>query len=85
MTSRIAANLYAVQSLSPIVGDTSGASVVYSCLPLDVDSEGRIAEDTRYITILSVVERFKAIDLMPLFDYARPITCQWLTYLWEVA
>lgn len=83
--TRVAANLYAVQSLSPIVGDTSGASVVYSCLPLDVDADGRIADDTRYITILSVGKRWQAIDLMPLFDYARPVSCQWLTYLWEVS
>lgn len=83
--TRIAGHLYAIQSLSPIVGDTTGASVVYSCLPLDVDASGSITSDTRYITILSLPERFKGADIMPLFDYARPFTCTWLTYLWEVA
>lgn len=83
--TRVAGHLYAIESLSPVVGDTSGASVVYTCLPLDVDKDGSICPDTRYITLLSLPDRFKAIDIMQLFDYARPYACSWLTYLWEVA
>ena len=83
--SRIAGHLYAIESLSPIVGDTSGASVVYSCLPLDCDSSGSVASDTRYITLLSMPDRYKGMDLLAFFDYARPYACSWLTYLWEVA
>ena len=56
--TRVSGHLYAIESLSPIVGDTSGASLVYSCLPLDLDKDGSISKDTRYITLLSLPDRF---------------------------
>ena len=84
MASRIAGNLFAIVSLSPIVDDSDGC-MVYSCTPLDMTPDGDIDEGTRFVTMLSVPPNLKSSDLFVLFDYARPYSTQWITYLWEVA
>ena len=85
MACRTAGNLYAISSLSPVVGDTKGVSTVYSCLPVDMTADGSIPDDTRYLTIVSLPLGWKSNDILPFFDYARPYVCQWLTYIWEVS
>lgn len=81
--SREPSRLFALMSLKPIYDDAPGC-IVLSCLPVDVDSDGNIATDTRFCTLVLVCDTRTIVEVMHDYDDARPYSYQCLTYCWAV-
>lgn len=81
--ARIACNLYALMTLDPTYEEKCGC-VLLTCLPVDVDGNQNIAEDTRYCVLLLVPKDYSIMHVMRAYQDARPYSYQWLTFCWEV-
>ena len=81
--ARVACQLYALMGLSPTYDDLCGCTLL-SCLPVDIDENGNIAEDTRYCVLLLVPVGTSIVEVMRAYEDMRPYSYQWLTYCWEV-
>lgn len=82
-SKRVSSNLYALMALDPIYEDFAGCTTL-SCLPVDVCSNGDIAEDTRYCVLVLVPTSIPMAVVMHDCG-CRAYSYQWLTYVWEVA
>lgn len=70
--------------LSPCYDDLCGC-VLLSCLPVDLDQDQNIAEDTRYCALVIVPYGVSINDVMRAYADMRPYSYQWITHCWEVS
>lgn len=83
MAARIHWNLYAVQSLDPII-EGAGEVQLFCCLPLDLGPDGSLTEHTRYCSLLYARPPISGSDLLVIFERQRAFASRWITFLWEV-
>ena len=81
--ARVASNLFSLMGLSPCYDDLCGC-VLLSCLPVDLDKEQNIAEDTRYCALIIVPVDVTIVEVMRAYADMRPYSYQWITHCWEV-
>lgn len=81
--SRVIGNLYAFTSMAPCVESVRDCTFM-ACLPLDVTSDGLVADNPRYCNILTIPLGMRMDEVLLVLEQCRPISYHWLSYVWEV-
>ena len=77
--ARIACQLYSLMGLSPTCDDLCGCTLL-SCLPVDIDEDGNIVDDTRYCALVLVPDGVTIVEVMRAYADMRHTSQQYVSH-----